>query len=245
MELSKLIIIIAIILIVLLLILFPGARKLCTGFIRLFIKDMATTPEGAAAIYEEKINEATEKYNKADNALRCAAGRLSVEEGKLKKLEKSLRDVEGQCEAFVKSGNMDLAQVKSEERSDILSDIERTKKLIRAYAAAQKDAEEVHKACELNLRKLKRESKDIVENMRVKEQLNEVYDSVDELKAVSPTDKLLNSIKERNEDLNASVEGARVIHNNRTSTKIQRANEKAKQLATDDYLSSLKKKYNK
>lgn len=245
MELSKLIIIIVALVFVLLLILFPEFRKLCMGWTRLFIKDMATTPEGAAAIYEEKINEAREKYNKADNALRSAAGKLSVEEEKLKKLTKSLKEVESQCEAFVKSGNMELAQVKSEERADILSDIERTKKLINAYSVAKKDAEEVHKACESNLRKLKRESKDVVENMRVKEQLNEVYDSVDELKAVSATDKLLDSIKEKNEDLNASVEGARVVHNNRTSTKIQRANEQAKKLETDDYLNSLKKKYNK
>lgn len=245
MELSKLIIIIVVVLFAILLILFPEFRKLCMGWTRIFIKDMATTPEGAAAIYEEKINEATEQYNKADNALRIAAGKLSVEQEKLGKLEKALKKAESQCEELVKNGHMDLAQVKSEERSDIMSDIERSKKLISAYMIAKKDAEEVHKACELNLRKLKRESKDVVENMRVKEQLNEVYDSVDELKATSATDKLLASIKEKNEDLNASVEGARVIHNNRTSTKIQRANEQAKKLETDDYLSSLRKKYNK
>ena len=33
---------------------------------RVFIKDMATTPEGAEAIYAERINEAQDKYNKAD-----------------------------------------------------------------------------------------------------------------------------------------------------------------------------------
>ena len=61
MELSKLIIIIVIAILILLLILFPEFRKLCMGWTRLFIKDMATTPEGAEAIYAEKINEAQEK----------------------------------------------------------------------------------------------------------------------------------------------------------------------------------------
>ena len=74
---------------------------------------------------------------------------------------------------------------------------------------------------------------------------SEVYDSMDELKNATATDKLLDSIKEKNDDLNASVAGARVIHENRTSTKVQRANEQASKLQSNDYLESLKKKYNK
>ena len=245
MDFKTLIIIFIVAVVVLLLILFPELRKLLLGWIRIFIKDMATTPEGAEAIYAEKINEAQDKYNKADNALRTAAGKLANEEGKLRSLQKQLKDAEEKCEALVKAGRMDLAQIKAEEREEIVSDIERSKKLVEAYTSAKNDAEEVHKACAMNLKKLKKESREIVENMRVKEQLNEVYDSMDDLKNVTATDKLLDSIKERNNDLNASVAGAKVIHESRTSTKVQRANEQARQLQSNDYLESLKKKYNK
>ena len=79
MELAKLLLIIFICLFVLLFVLFPEFRKLCLGWTRIFIKDMATTPEGAEAIYEEKIYEAQDRYNKADDALRVAAGKLLVE----------------------------------------------------------------------------------------------------------------------------------------------------------------------
>ena len=245
MDLGSLLVIIAIVLFLVLLVLFPEFRKLCLGWTRVFIKDMATTPEGAEAIYAEKINEAQDKYNKADNALRTAAGKLDVETNRNRLLQKQLKDVESKCEALVQAGKMEMAQIKAEERAEIISDIERSNKLIEAYTTAKKDAEEVHKACGLALRKLKRESKEVVENMRVKAQLNEVYDSMDELKNVTATDKLLDSIKEKNDDLNASVAGARVIHENRTSTKVQRANEQAKQLQSNDYLDSLKKKYSK
>ena len=245
MELTTLLIYLGIVVFVLLLILFPEFRKLVMGWTRVFIKDMATTPEGAAAIYAEKIDEAQDKYNKADNALRIASGKLATEEDKLKLLEKRLKDVENACETLVKNGKIESAQIKSEERSEILSDIERSKKLIEAYAIAKNDAMEVHKACKANLNKLKKESREVVENMKVKQQLNEVYDSMDDLKNVTATDKLLDSIKEKNEDLNASVAGARVIHENRTSTKVQRANEQAKKLQSDDYLASLMKKHNK
>lgn len=245
MELTKLLIIIGVVLFVVLLILFPEFRKLCLGWTRLFIKDMATTPEGAEAIYAEKINEMQDKYNKADDALRIAAGKLEVEENKLKTLTKQLKDVESKCESLVQAGKMEMAQIKAEERAEILSDIERSKKLIEAYSIAKKDAEEVHNSCKASLNRLKREAREVVENMKTKAQLSEVYDSMDDLKNITATDKLLDSIKEKNDDLNASVAGARVIHENRTSTKVQRANEEAKKLQSDDYLSSLKKKYNK
>lgn len=245
MSLGKIIFITAVILVAIIFIMFPEARKLFSGITRLFIKDLATTPDGAAAIYEEKINEAQEKYNQADNALRKAAGKLDTEEKNLSRLEYKVKEVEKMCEQLVQAGNMDAAQIKADERSELLADIERSKKLIQAYSSAKLDALEVHKHCEQTLRKLKRESKEVVENMKVKEQLSEVYDSMDELKNVTATDKLLDSIKEKNKDLDSSVAGARVVHENRTSTKVQRANEQAKQLQNDDYLNSLKKKYNK
>ena len=245
MSLSTLLFGIVLGLIILILIMFPESRKLLTGFTRLFIKDMATTPDGAKAIYEQKIDEAQKKYNIADDALRKAAGRLKMEENKLENLQDRLKKVEKTCESLVSKGDMASAAIKADERAEIVSDIERTKKLITAYSTAKEDAMEVHKVCEANLKKLRRDSKEVVENMRVKEQLNDVYDSMNDLKNTTATDKLLVSIKEKNEDLNASVAGARVVHDNKTSTKVQRVNEKAKKIENDEYLESLKKKYNK
>ena len=49
MDLGKLIVILVIAVIILIFILFPEARTLFSGITRLFIKDMATTPEGAEA----------------------------------------------------------------------------------------------------------------------------------------------------------------------------------------------------
>lgn len=99
--------------------------------------------------------------------------------------------------------------------------------------------------CEKNLRKLKRESKDVVENMKTKKQLQEVYDDMDELKNVTGTDKLLDSIRDKNKDLDAVVEGSKAVHDNRMSTRLQKAEAEARKTQSNDYLDSLKKKYNK
>lgn len=245
MSLMHLIIGIAIFIFVLLLVLFPEFRALLKGFARVFIKDMATTPEGAEAIYGEKIDEAQDAYSKADNAYRVAAGKLSTAKRDMENLISRRTKVEAECETFVKNGKIDMAQLKSEEREEIISDIERLSQLINAFEVATKQAKEAQEMCEKRLRKLKRESKEVVENMKVKNQLKEVYDDMDELKNVTATDKLLDSVREKNKDLDAVVEGSKVIHESRLSTRLQKAEAEAKKLQTNDYLESLKKKYNK
>ena len=81
--------------------------------------------------------------------------------------------------------------------------------------------------------------------MKVKKQLQEVYDDMDELKNVTVTDKLLDSVRDKNRDLDAIVEGSKVVHNNKMSTKLEKAEAEAKKNNSNDYLNSLKKKYNK
>lgn len=245
MSLTALIIIIAVVVFIALLLIFPEFRALFKGLARVFIKDIATTPEGAEAIYSEKINDAQDAYNKADDALRIAAGKLSNAKRDLENLNARKAKVEAECESFVKNGKIEMAQLKAEEREEVLSNINRLTKLVTAYTDATNTAKAAQEMCDKNLRKLKRESKEVVENMKTKIQLKEVYDNMDELKNVTATDKLLDSVKEKNSDLNAVVEGAKVIHENKTSTKLQKAEAEAKKLQSNDYLDTLKKKYNK
>ncbi len=245
MELGKLIIILVIAVVILIFILFPEARTLFSGITRLFIKDMATTPEGAEAIYGEKIDQAQDAYNKADNAYKVAAGKLSNAQKDMKNLKSKLEKVESECESLVKANKIELAQLKADEREEIMADIKRYSELIKAYEDAANTAKEAQEMCEKNLRKLKRESKEVVENMKVKKQLQEVYDDMDELKNVTATDKLLDSVRDKNRDLDAIVEGSKVVHNNKMSTKLARAEVEAKKNSSNDYLDSLKRKYNK
>lgn len=245
MDLGKLIVILVVAVIILIFILFPEVRTLFSGITRLFIKDMATTPEGAEAIYGEKIDQAQDAYNKADNAYKVAAGKLSNAQKDMKNLKAKLEKVESECKSLVKANKIELAQLKADEREEIMADIRRYSELVKAYEDAANTAKEAQEMCEKNLRKLKRESKEVVENMKVKKQLQEVYDDMDELKNVTATDKLLDSVRDKNKDLDAIVEGSKVVHNNKMSTKLAKAEVEAKKNSSNDYLDSLKKKYNK
>lgn len=127
MPLWKVLLFIGVVLLVLILIMFPEARALFKGFGRLFVKDMAQTPEGADAIYGEKIDQAQDSYNRADNALRLASGKLQNAQRDLKEKTSKLKKIEEQCEQLVKSGNMESAKIKVEEREDVIADIKRLK----------------------------------------------------------------------------------------------------------------------
>ena len=245
MPLSKIIICAIICFAVVILILFPESRVLFRAFGKLFFKDMSATPEGAEALFEEKIDEAQEAYNKASSAYKRATGKLETTKRDLENLKIRLKKAEADCETFVKTGQMGNAQLKAEEREEIMSDIRRVNELIKAYTKAEAQAKEAHTLCEQNLRKLKREKKEVVENMKVKRELNDVYEDMDELHASTTTDKLLESVREKNRDLNTLVEGSRIVHENKLSTRLQRADEEARKLQSNDYLDSLKAKYNK
>lgn len=227
------------------LIFIPEFRTLLKGFGKLFVKDVASTPEGAEAIYLDKIDQAQDAYNKADEVYRTQAGKLSTAKRHLQQKQECLQNVSKQCESFVASGNMKSAELKAEEREEILSDISRLQELVKVYSQSAARAKEMHEMCEDTLRKLRKEKNDVVENMRVKQQMKEAYDDMDELKRMSPTDKLLESIREKNKDLDASVEGARIVHENKLSTKLQHAEKESQKIKTNDYLESLKRKYNK
>lgn len=245
MTTTNLLIIIGLVVIVGIFIIFPEARKLIKGFFRLFIKDMAETPEGAEAIYEEKIHEVENAYNTASDSLKRAAGRLATEQKNLEYLSNKLKSVERECEALVQSGKDEDALIKVEERGEILSSINRTKQLVLAYSQAKEEAQAAFNHCEKSLIKLKREKTEIVENIRVKGQLKEIYDDMDELKVVTATDKMLDTVRTKNKDLNSEIEGAKVLHENKLSTKISKAEATARQVQDDDYLANLKKKYNR
>lgn len=226
-------------------IMFPKeCLTLFRGFTRIFINDLASTPEGAQAIYSEKIDKAQESYNNAKLAMEKAAGRLSNTQKSLQTLIKKKSTVESECESLVKSGKIDLAEIKAEEREEIIGDIERHEQMIAAYQDAVKTTTEIFLACEQNLRKLKKEAKEVVENMKTKKQLAEIYKETDELANSTATDKLLDQVREKNKELDEIAEGARVVHNARSSTRIQRAAIEAKKSYSNDFLDQLKKKYN-
>lgn len=228
---------------VLCLVLFPSFRQklkvLMGGFLNVFIEDKAKTPEGARAIYQQAIEEAEGVYNKVTDTLRSVSGRYNLEHKNLNKLNEELARTEAACENFVKAGQMDEAKLYAEKRQELVDEIARKKILVSELLKAKEEATEIAQHSEEKLRKLKAQSKSIVSDMQIKQQLSEVYDDIDELKKVKTTDKLLDSVRDGYEELSMKAAGAKEIHEAKVSTKIKKAENKAKTLSSDAYLQEL------
>lgn len=228
---------------VLCLVLFPSFRGkvkvMLGGFLNVFIEDKAKTPEGAKAIYQQAIEEAEEAYKKANDTLRIVAGRYTNEKKTLNKLNEELTKTETACENFVKSNQMEEARLYAERRQELVEEISRKKVMVDELGKATQEATEIMNHAEKKVKKLTTQSKTIVSEMEMKKQLAEMHNDMDELRKDKSVDKLLQAVQDGHEELSAKAAGAKHIHDNKVSTKIKKAEDKAKELNSDAYLKEL------
>lgn len=249
MGLIELLLIIALIFFALILVLFPGFRKklmtMTSGFLHVFIEDKAKTPEGARAIFAEAIDEAQDKYNAANETYRKLFGKLTHMKNMKEQSQAKLKECESACEGLVKAGKMEAATIKAEEREELLRQYTVYNKAITDLEPRVQDAANIQNECEKRLRKLKQQSKEVVQGLEMNKQMQEIYDDLDELKKTTTTSKLLEHVNDAFEESQNTVAGAKAVHENKVSTKVAKANAEADKVKTNDYLESLKTKYSK
>lgn len=247
-PINLILIVIGIIFVVALL-LFPSFRGklkvLCGGFLNVFVEDAAKTPDGARAVYQQAIEEAEDAYNRADNTLRSLSGKLESAKMAYEGQRKELSITERNCEQLVSKGDLTNAAIYAEKRESLLSDISASKTLIEQLNQATEEAKGIHNTCEKRLVALKKKSKEVVQQLQLNRQIQEAYNDLDELKRTSSIDKLLGSIDEGYKESREKAIGARIVHENRVSTKIEKAEQAAKNSCKNEYLESLAQKYNK
>ena len=232
---------------VLALIVFPGVRQklkvLVGGFLNIFVEDVAKTPEGAKAVFQQAIEEVQNRYNKAGDTLNRFRGEQASVQRELNKLHAELQDVEKKCESLVRSGNMADAAIYSNRREEILFEISQKEGYLRELDPMVREAQTVYEAYDKKLRELKKQSRMTVEEMKLRGNMKDLLGDLDELRCDSATDKLLGVVWDGAEDLRKEVDGAILVHASRTSTKMSVAEKHAAQAQSDAYLQSLAAKY--
>lgn len=220
-------------------------RVLLRGFTGLFVEDLSKTPEGAAAVYTDKINEAQNKYNIAHNTLQKVAGQLDSAKKSIVATKDKITKVEEKCEAFAKAGKDEELRLFAQQRLDLMEELELHERTQKELEPIFEEAKKISNHLERQLKQLKKDRVNVVNDLNLNKQLKEMYDDMEELKNLTNTDKLLSSIKEGVKDSREKAVGARVVHNNKLSTKISNADEQAKKLVNDDFVEQLKQKYKK
>ena len=245
MELSKLIFWTVIVIIVLALGLSGKLRALFKAFLNLFIEDMASTPEGAEALFNQKIEEVEDKFRRADNVYKKVAGQRKRCKDELSVLQNQLLTIEKDCETLARSNNEEGLDIKIQHRADTLEEIEAHKETLKTLEAALKDATEARAACEENLNNIKKQRKQVVSKMKRNRDMKAIYDDLEGIGAGDHTSKLLDKVIERGVELDDMVAGSKEAYETKTSTKARKLDQKLKSSANDDYKKQLLSKYGK
>lgn len=220
-------------------------RVLLKGFVGLFVEDLAKTPEGASAVYNQAIEKSQNDYNTAHNTLQKVAGQLDSSQKSVISTSEKLQKAEEKCEAFAKAGQFDKVELFAQQRNDLLEELEFHNRTVKELEPIFEEAKRISNYLEQKLTKLKKDKTRVTNDLRLNQQLKDMYDDMDELKNTTSVDKLLDSVKEGVKDSREKAVGAKVVHGNKLSTKISNADEDAKKLVSNDYVEELKKKYQK
>lgn len=233
--------------VVLALIIFPDFRKglksLVGGFLSIFLQNAAKTPEGAKAIYQQKIDELQKEYNRVSDLLNKAAGELAEKMHQRQRIQNDIIKAQNQAEALVKAGRLNDARTYTTQRATLLAEAESLDEVIERLQSATANAKATHEMYGKKLVELKAEAKKTVSEMELNSSMSSLFAELDELRADSPTDKLVNAVREGAADIRKEAAGAAIVHQNRISTKIAQAETSAAEVQSDEYLQSLIDKY--
>lgn len=246
MPLSNLLVYVGIGTFIVILFMFPsfrrGLKTLLGGFLNLFIEDRAKTPEGAAAIYSQAIDEAREKYSQADNTFKKMTGRLDSAKKTLDETRKKIQNAETKARDAMARGDENTARVYAEQRQALLVQEEQYKNMVNQLEPAVAQAKEIFVQRDRELREIQKKKTIVVEQLKVNKEIAQAYDDLDDMKQDSSSKRLIGAIDEEIKSGNERVAGAKIVHESKLSTRIQKADESAGSYSVDDYLNSLRAK---
>lgn len=225
-------------------VLFTKPGVLIQGIYHTFFKDLMATPEGADKVFTVKIEQMQNRRVKAVEALQEISGQLNRMRANLKQCDTELANIEKNCEALARGGKFgDELEILAQQREGIVQQKAMYEEQVGELEPMCQDAQEVLTAIEAQIASLEREKVTVVNNLRMNIQKKEMYDTLDNLRKTT-VDKLLSDAREGNQRKADLAAGAKVVHESRLTTKVERAEKAAQGVETSDYISQLRAKYN-
>ena len=227
-------------------ILFPNAKifVLIKGFFSGWVEDKTKTPEGAKAVYDVKIQELQDSYNKANDALRKIVGQYTTTKNELENYKEELKKIEENCNILAKKQKWKEVEELAESREDLVSEVELRQKLLSELSPQLEEAKMINEKLETTLVNMKKEKNRVIRELTAKKQLKSIYDEMDELKNVSPTSQMVQTVREGLKEATEEAEGAKVLYNSKKSTRRDKIEQEIKKSSTSSYVEQLKEKYN-
>lgn len=241
---TQFIIICAAILFIIILFIFPSFRKqlksLMGGFLQLFIQDKAKTPEGARAIYTQAIEERREDYKEICNAVDDFAGKYKSLTDEHNKNKKIAENADRNARTAMSKNDLESARTWAQTRQEALDMCNNIEPYIEKTKKSLEEARKIKEQIGNELAKLERESKNVVTQMELNEQMADSYSRMDELRVDTATEKLLKATREGAKEKEARAAGAKMNYQTSREGKQAAAKAKASDYDIEAYLNSIK-----
>lgn len=226
-------------------VLFPSFRQklmaLVSGFLHIFVQDVAKTPDGARAIYAQKIDEMQEKYGQANTTLLTLAGRKKRAEDNYKEHQKKAEEYDAKARTAMQNGDRNSAVIYARNLQDEKDEMNNYKEQAEKLKPLVDDAQLIVNKLERDLDKLKRESKNAVAEMVINNEISDAYSQMEDLKAATGTDKMLSATREGLQDSRERAAGAKVVYDSSRRGRQDKADAKTADYAVEAYLDSISK----
>ena len=182
------------------------------------LKKLLLAGVGTVAVTAEKSREILDELVKK--------GELTVEQGKT--LNEELKH---NIKQKVKE-SVNVEVVKEADTNDILNKMD---------DMSAEDLAAIKEKLENQLAALKRESKDVVAELKANEQVADVYSNLDRLRASTGTDKMLDATRDGLQESREKAAGAKVLYQTSREGKLDKADANTADYKVSSYLDSLKK----
>jgi chromosome segregation ATPase len=222
-------------------------RYLMKGALNMFFVDVAKTPKGAETIYTQAIEEAQNAYNKASNNFQKITGMLTTSRKNFDESQKKMEYTKQTMQSLANRGELtdDKLKVYKIELQNIDDDINTYSQEVEEYTPMFNDAKVLTENYELQLLQLRKDKKTVIRKLEMNQQTKEMYDDLDNLKKEKTSSKLVAAVKEGVNESGEMAIGARVLHENKHSTKLAAIESESKGIKFDDFLSGLREQNNK
>ncbi len=189
--------------------------------------------------FDEKIAKLTKTYNNADDAFRKAVGKKTTTESKIKNLEADLREANDRVVQAKKNGNESDARIFARKAMGIKRELETLKAAIPVLEDAVNSTETLRRKAKDAIDEMQARKKEDIDKAELGKTTQEIYSSFDERRANDEIDRILNEFSIYAEEQEEKGIGARVSWETSAEAQQIAAEERAKEMAADDYISSL------
>jgi phage shock protein A len=214
--------------------------SLAGSMIGLGIGNAAKNPKAAEAIYDKQIEKAKDNYKIINDSYKKFTGIVKMAENNLKKAQAEYERLDKECRRLVEDGDEENAMLLADEVCLLKEQMDAYQEQIRIYTPKMEEAEELNTEIQNRINQLKQEKKMSIQKLKMNLEVQKVYDSMDKLKDIDGTDKLMSKVKESMEEAEEQAIGSKVIYENSRDFKLNRIKNNMRVQDRKAYIESLK-----